>query len=56
MCAGRKEGWGSEKASPSVLAPLDVGSLLCSPKGSPLIHCEELGNGLFHLWASVWLK
>lgn len=44
VCAGKREGWGSEKASPKTLAPLDLGSSLCSPKGIPLIHCEELSN------------
>lgn len=43
-CAGRREGWGSEKGSPSMHAPLDLRSSLCSLKGVPLIHCEELGN------------
>lgn len=32
--AGRREGWAHE-GSPSILAPLDLRSL---------IHCEELGN------------
>lgn len=44
MCAGRREGWGSENDSPSTLAPLGLGPSLCSPKRVPLIHCAELGN------------